>query len=410
MNTLLEIGLLLIIGYVAGWLLHQINLPRIIGYIATGILFSPDTFPFISPEFLRDTEPLMEVCMAFIAFEVGGALKWSRIKKHEKEIIYITLLASLFPFILITLGICFMGILFPGLFPFGSLILLLLALQLGALASPTEPATTLAIMHQFKAKGKVTDSMLGVVSLDDTLGIILFSIVISIEAFFTGSRSGVITNAILNSIFQVVASILLGGGMAFLMEFVSRIVKRKEEGQWIVIIASLIILCIGISKLIHIDELLSSMAMGIIIVNKSVHEAKIFKLIERYTEDLVFLFFFLLSGLHLNIATLPHAAPLILLFVLLRMVGKYLGASIGARFAKADRAIRKFTAGGLVPQGGIVIGLVLSVYQNEAFKDISEILLTTVMGATIINELIGPVMAKQALKKAGELKNSENKK
>jgi Kef-type K+ transport system membrane component KefB len=130
----------------------------------------------------------------------------------------------------------------------------------------------------------------------------------------------------------------------------------------------------------------------------------IFRILERYTEDLIFLFFFLLSGLHLDIATLPKAAVLIIIFVLLRTAGKYLGANWGSRIVNADPSIRKYTAGGLLPQAGIVIGLVLSIYQKEEFKEISEILLTTIMGATIIHELIGPVSAKSALKKAGEIK------
>ena len=234
---------------------------------------------------------------------------------------------------------------------------------MGALASPTAPAATFAVMHQYKARGKVTDTILGVVSLDDTLGIILFSIVINIESIFTGSQTGFIGDAILNSLYQVLTAILLGAGMAVLMRFISRKLEIIKEGQWIVVIVSLIILSQGISKFLNIDALLTSMSMGIIIVNQSRQQAKIFKIIERYTEDLVFLFFFLLCGLHLNISTIPKAAPLIILFVLLRVIGKYLGVGIGARFAKADKSIRKHTAGGLIPQAGIVIGLVLSVYQ-----------------------------------------------
>lgn len=113
MNILLTIGFLLLIGYTAGWLAGKIGLPKIIGYLLTGITFSPNTAALIDTDIIQSTNPLLELCLVFIACEVGGSLKWSKIKKHEKEIISITLLASLFPYILITAGIVFIGLLFP---------------------------------------------------------------------------------------------------------------------------------------------------------------------------------------------------------------------------------------------------------------------------------------------------------
>ena len=186
----------------------------------------------------------------------------------------------------------------------------------------------------------------------------------------------------------------------------AKIFQISSEGQWIIVIFSLIILCVGLSKLLHVDELLSCMTMGVVVANKCKHQKEIFRILERYTEDLIFLFFFVLSGLHLDISTIPQVTAIIFIFVLLRTAGKYIGANIGARMAKADRSIQKYTAGGLLPQAGIVIGLVLSIHQNEAFKGISEILLAIIMGATILHELIGPIATKHSLMKAGEIKNT----
>jgi Kef-type K+ transport system membrane component KefB len=404
MNTLLTIGLFLITGYIAGWLLNKVGLPKIIGYIATGIAFSPNTIDFVEHDILESTYPLMEVCLAFIAFEVGGALKWAKIKKHEKEIISITILGSLVPFFLVTVGVIILGFLFPKVLHFDTLPLVLLACLLGALASPTAPAATLAVMHQYKAKGKVTDTILGVTALDDILGILLFSLTIGIIFIFNGGQSGLFGNPIVNALYAIGTALVIGAVLGFVIELIDRFFPIKGEGRWIVIIFSLIIFNVGICQALQVDLLLSSMTMGIIVVNKCKQQRLIFRIFERYTEDLIFLFFFLLSGLHLDIATLPKAAVLIIIFVLLRTAGKYLGANWGSRIVNADPSIRKYTAGGLLPQAGIVIGLVLSIYQKEEFKEISEILLTTIMGATIIHELIGPVSAKSALKKAGEIK------
>lgn len=405
MDILLEFGLLLVVGYWAGWLLHLVRLPKVIGYIGTGIFFSPHTLPLIGEDFVIRTEPLLEICLAFIAFEVGGALRWSRIRRHEREIVGITLYASLMPFLFVVSGVVIFGWLLPAFLPHFSFgVLLLLALQLGALASPTAPAATLAVMHEYKAHGKVTDTIIGVVSLDDTLGIVLFSGVINLEVFFMGSQGGMMANVFAIVLFQIVGALVLGVAMAFVMMGAFRWLPKKEEGQWIVVIASLLIVCLGLCKLLHLEELLACMTMGIFVVNGSRFHHRIFKVIERYTEDLVFLFFFILSGLHLDVGALPVAIPLVVVFVGLRIVGKYLGCYLGARWAHAPYSIRHYTAGGLIPQAGIVIGLVLNVYQMEEFAEISEVLLAVVMGATIVNELIGPVMARHALVKAGEIR------
>ncbi len=403
MNLLLIIGLLLTVGYIAGWLLNQIGLPKIIGYIITGIAFSPSTFDFIGHSFIETTEPIIDICLAFIAFEVGGSLKWSKIREHENEILSITLFASIIPFAFMLVGIFLFGLLFPAKLPFDALTLFVFALILGALASPTAPAATLAVIHQYKAKGKVTDTILGIAALDDVLGILLFSFTTALIFIFSNDASGLIGNPVLNAFYEIIVAILLGIGFGFIIDEIAKFFPITTEGQWVVIIFSLIISCVGISKALHVDILLSSMTMGIVVANTCQRQRLIFRILERYTEELIFLFFFLLSGLHLDISIIPQAALLIFLFVLLRAAGKYAGAYIGARAVSADPSIQKYTAGGLLPQAGIVIGLVLNVYQNEQFSEISEILLTTIMGATVIHELIGPVIAKHSLYKAGEL-------
>ena len=404
MNILLTIGMLLIVGYLVGWLLSKMGLPQIIGYILTGIALSPNTLDFVDSGIGATTQPLMEVCLAFIAFEVGGALQWSRVKKHEKEIINITALASLIPFILIMMGVYMLGLIFPTLLPFDSVTLLLLACLLGALASPTAPAATLAVIHQFKAKGNVSDTILGVAALDDVLGILLFSLTIGVVSISTGSQDAPLSSGILNSLIEIVVAISLGACIAALMDTLASFLKIKNEGQWIVIILSLILLCTGLSKLLKVDEILSNLAMGVVVVNRSRQHIVIFRILNRYTEDLIFLFFFVLSGLHLDVSTIPQATVIILAFVILRAAGKFIGANLGGRIAKADKAVCKYTAGGLLPQAGIVIGLVLSIYKLEEFKEISELLLTIIMGATVINELIGPIVAKYSLLKSGEIR------
>jgi hypothetical protein len=93
--------------------------------------------------------------------------------------------------------------------------------------------------------------------------------------------------------------------------------------------------------------------------------------------------------------------------VCFRTIGKITGTTIGAYLAKSPQKIKKYTAGGLIPQGGIVIGLALLIKQNPAFDAISDTIISIIIGATIIHEFLGPVIAKKALTKAGEINTDQ---
>ncbi len=407
MNILLVIGLLLIVGYSLGYLASKIGLPRIIGYIATGIVFSPYSFGFLEESMLPQTEPLIDVSLAFIAFEVGGTLKWSKLKNYGSVLIRILLLESLLPFFLVLVLISLAGYFSPGIFSIKAHWLLILALLIAPLASPTDPSATIAVMHQYKAKGKVSDTIMAVAALDDAMGVFLFSVSVAVAAIIAGSSDANIGNSILLAIYKIVGAILAGGILGWITGVLSRFFKVEDEGQWIVLLAAVIILTFGISGFLNLDELLASMALGAFIANFNKQSDMLFKIVERYTEALILLLFFILSGLHLDISAIPDAALLIGVFVILRISGKYFGARLGAIWAHAPKEVQKYTGGGLIPQGGIVIGLALLISKNPDFSTISDTLLAVVMGSAIFHELLGPIAAIQSLKKAGETSGKE---
>ncbi len=404
MNTILLLGLLVLVSYLAGKLMEYIRVPKIIGYIFTGIAFSPHSMHFLDEAFLEETQELQSICLGFIAFAIGGELKWYRIRAHEKEIVAITLLASLLPFLLIA-GAFFLSFwVMPDFFPGvdGPLGILAFSILLATLASPTDPTATLAVIHQYRSKGNVKDTILGVAALDDGLGILLFSVSTTVTIYLLGDSGGVV-HSILEAGLHIGGAILVGFVAAHLLNLFLRLVSVNSEGQWIVFIFSVVAICFGFTTYLGWDALLACLVMGLTVANTSIAESDIFRILERYTEELIFLFFFVISGLHLDIRSVPAALAPILLFVGLRTVGKYGGSYWGGAIAGASENIRKYTAGGLIPQGGIVIGLALIVTQNPSFDAFSELLLTVVMGATVIHEVVGPLLAEHSLRKAGEI-------
>ncbi len=403
MNVLLIIGILLTVGIVLGELGERLGLPRVTGYILAGVLLNPDIFHFVPTTFVQSSDTITNVSLALLTFSVGGTLALGPLKELGKGIAFIALGEAELSALLVTVGsllVLPLIVHIPGAAFFSTY--LPLSLLLGALASPTDPSATLAVVHQYKAKGKVTFSIMGVAALDDALGIINFSLATALAAIFA-AHTTMHAAALINPLGGIALSIVLGVLCGFLFHFATAPLRNVPEGLYIAIIIAILSVCYGVATLLGLDQLLATMTVGITVVNFGRHRDRIFRLIEEYAEPLVFVLFFTISGMYLDFGILAQFFPFVLLFVVFRAIGKLGGAFAGAFLAHTAKSVRRYTGWGLLSQGGIVIGLALIMRQDPAFIDISNIIVSVTIGATVIHELIGPITSKLALQKAGEL-------
>jgi len=405
-NTLLIIGTIIGAGYLLGELVNKVGLPRVSGYILAGLLLNPGVTGAVSLDFVRGTESVTSVALAILTFAVGGTLAIAPLKELGRGIILIALgeaeLAALFvvlgsivvlPFFLEE-GAGFITMVVP------------LAVLLGALASPTDPSATLAVIHQYKAKGQVSFSIMAAAALDDAIGIINFSVGMVIASFLVAhghAIEGGGISALIDPIIEIGGAIGLGAVSGLGFHYIPRLLRAESDGLLLVLIVGLLTLCYGLATAFGLDQLLATMTMGMAVVNFKASRDRIFRLLEDYIEPLVFVLFFTISGMLLDIQVLFRYFPLVLFFVLFRSAGKLTGAYLGATLGRAPRAVRRYTGFGLIPQGGIVIGLALVLQREAAFVDLSNILLSVVIGATVLHELIGPLTSKLAIQKAGEI-------
>ena len=406
MNGLLIGGIVLFVGFIFGEIAQKIKLPKVTGYILAGVFLNHDICKFVPVNLADRTNLIENMALAFITFSIGGTLLYSRVKKLGKSILSITLFEGEFAFFAIVIG--FLAILpvfthIPG--ASWATVYIPASLLIGCLGSPTDPSVGLAVKHAYNAKGEVSSTMLGVAAFDDVLGIINYSIAIVLSAAIVQHQTFDFHAAFLSPLCIIAGSVGLGAFFGLAFNFiVSKLNREKEtEGVLIVIILSLLALCFGLSTVLGVDELLSTMTMGIIVVNFNKMQEKIFQMMERYVEEMVFVLFFTLSGLHLNFSVLKSSLILIVFFSIFRMIGKIMGTVVGGALAGSSAKVRKYTAYGLIPQGGIVIGLALMIHQNSVFTGIADIIISVIVGATIINEFLGPIFIKKALKKAGEI-------
>ncbi|GAB6063044.1 cation:proton antiporter [Deferrisoma palaeochoriense] len=404
----LIVGLLLAAGFISGRLASRVGLPKVTGYILAGILLNPDLLPIVPPSFPEHTDLVTNVALAFITFEVGGSLTRARMRKLGPAILSMVFFeAELAVAAAALVTLAFLTWVAPGPPGAGGPETVAFCLLLGALASPTDPSATLAVVHEYKAEGPVTSAVLGVAAFDDAIGIMNYSLCVAFARSFLGS-GGMEAGAVLAALGEIAGGILVGIACGLLLNAMGSLLSRASEGSLIVLLLSALSLAFGLARYLRTDELLATMAMGAVVVNTNPVQDRIFGLLERYTEELIFVLFFTLSGMHLKFSGIGSVASLIPLYVVGRATGKILGAFVGARLSHAPKSVQRYAGFGLVPQGGIVVGLALLMRSDPAFAPFAAPLVNLVIGATLIHEIIGPILSKTALRMAGELRAVEH--
>jgi Kef-type K+ transport system membrane component KefB len=140
------------------------------------------------------------------------------------------------------------------------------------------------------------------------------------------------------------------------------------------------------------------MVMGAFIINRSPHGKTAISHLDTLMGP-VFLIFFVIAGANFELDAIPEVWPVILIYVALRAVGKIIGTKIGALSVGAPEIVRKIGGYTMLAQGGTDIGLALIV--SLTFPELSSIL-TIVLGAAVIFEVIAPFATRKAIQRSGE--------
>ncbi len=408
-SVILEVAILILTGYIFGILANRLGFPRVTGYIFAGLLLNPFTMhhvfhiDLIEGTFVKSATVLTNLTLAVITFEVGGSLAIDAIKRLGKNVAYITFFEAEMAFLAVITGL-FLFFHFSGMFHGNWRVDLAIALVMGALASPTDPSATLAVMKQYKARGEVSSMIMMVAAFDDALGIINFSIAMAVSAVLLSGAKIEISSLVLDPTKDILLSVGLGfiGGIVF--KYMVKLVEgQDEDAMMLPVVLGMLFLIFGLGQIMDVDSLLAIMTTGAVIVNWCARKNQVFAVTDHVME-LVFVVFFVVSGLKLDFSVLGGAIIISLIFVALRITGKFLGVFIGATLAGADEKIKKYTAGGLVPQGGIVIGLALLFASKPEFQQYGALIVSVTIGATIFHEIIGPLTSRMTLKAAGEIK------
>jgi len=387
MNTLFYLALILFAGLIFGRVVKQIRLPNVTGYLIAGLLIGPYVFKLIPLDLVEGLELVSEMALGFIAFSIGSEFKLSYLKKAGMLPIVIALFEALTASILVTVVLLIFGFDIE------------LALLLGAIAAATAPAATVMVIRQFKAKGPVTSTLLTVVALDDAVALIAFGLAAAIVNILQHPGESSVILAIIMPVAEIIGSILLGFLLGFL--FVLPLRYFKKASNRLIIIMAFIFLGSSLATMLGLSSLLLCMSMSAMLVNASKEAESILKLSDSVTAP-IYVMFFVVSGMGLDVSILPSVGLIGILYIITRVIGKVAGAYIGAAIMKAEEAIRKYIGFTLVPQAGVAIGLTLLA--SRMVPEYAQTIRTVVLSATLIYELVGPGITKFSLKKAGEIK------
>ncbi len=398
-NVVLLLGIAIFAGTVGAKVIQKLHIPQIVGYIVIGIILGP-LLEIISHDMVQDLRPLSLFALGIIGFMIGGELRSDVFKKYGRQFFIILFSQGVGAFLLVAI----IASIALRLLRFDMSTSVAIGLVLGAIASATAPAATVNVLWEYKTKGPLTAAILAIVALDDALALLLYRVAATAaDALLgTGHDSALATGAVLLA--EIVGAILLGFVAGVVLYYILKLVKAEDK-ILAFSIASLL-LVVGVSIKAEMGPILPAMTFGVTIANLAPRQSRgIFGLVEKFSPP-IYISFFVLAGAHVEFDKIaPWIMAMIVVYTLCRVVGKVAGSWLGARYSGAPAVVRKYLGICLLPQAGVAIGLAILSGQHFTgeLAHLAHLIIMVVMTATFLMEILGPMLVKVGVKKAGEV-------
>ncbi len=393
LDGLVSVGLLLVLAYAAGRLANRAGLPKISGYLAAGILLGPSVMGVLSSgEVAQELSWITRLSLCIIGYSIGGSLEYRKLKHLGRSILWITGLQALGALLLTTAAMLLaLPLLIPGLTAHK---MAAAAVLVGAISVATAPGAVLAVISETRARGPFTNTLLGVVALDDGVTLVLFALAASVARLLTGQGSGEAWTAA----WEICGSVAMGLVAGWAVKLMGAGIYDRET--LLMTALGTLTLVAGISPDLHISPILASMVAGAFIVNFEKRHNLFYEALDSI-EATVFGLFFALAGAHLKLNLFLDYFALSMLLLVARFAGKQAGVWAGAAISSPSSAVRRYLGIGLFPQAGVTVGLVL-LAEGYLPGEMGGVVVSFVVGAVVINELISPPLLKLCLRLAGE--------
>ncbi len=389
MNELSSLGLILLFALAAGHLVKFIGVPEVTGYILAGVAVGPSGLGWVSHENLATLEVFSEVALGLILFSIGSIFEMQRVRSAGRSVLRVTAAES------------FLAALLVG----GAMLLLgqnwQVALVLGAIAMATAPASTLMVIRERNAAGPMTDTLIGVIGINNLICLVTFAVVGAVIDLSMAASGGEILQTLYNSLYllgwHMLGSVALGFLVGLLLAGWATTVR--EHGEVLILFTGCVLLCVGAAMVLDLSTLVASLAVGATMANLSPHTRRVLQTISR-SDPPFYAIFFVIAGADLDLGRVESLGLLGVVYVVARAIGKFAGARHGSKQAGLDPVVQRFLGLALMSQAGLAIGLTIAV--DRRYPHIAPEVTTVILAAVTISEIFGPILARVAIDRSGE--------
>lgn len=396
LNMLLMIGIAIFFATAGAHIFQKLRIPQVVGYVAMGIVLGP-ILKIIPPQIVESFRPLSMFALGIIGFLIGGELKKDIFVKYGKQVFYILLYEGLAAAVFAGL-LCFFALM---LF-FDWKISVAAAIVFGAICSATDPASTVAVLWEYKCRGPLTTMLITIVALDDALAALLYIISVAVSDILVGaghqSSFGIL---LLNAFYEACGSLLMGFIVGMLLKWL--MVRIEDIEKLFIATVGIIIIIVGLSMSLGFDVILSSMACGATLINVAPRRsASSFETIQKFSSPL-YVLFFVIIGATLDISGITKSMlPVLAAYVVGTVIGKTAGSWLGAISSGACASIRKYLGTSLYQQGTVAIALLI-VASARFEGQVRSMMLAVIIAGIFIFQMFGPIFVKISVKKAREV-------
>ena len=329
------------------------------------------------------------MALGLILFSIGSVFEYHLVRRIGRKIVLLTMMESALAWGLVLVSMLALGLGWQ------------VALLLSAVSIATAPASTLMVMRECRARGPLSDALLGIIAINNIFCLVTYLVCAAAVDLVARWGEQEIGQAAFQAgfplIWGVVGSVALGYLTGLMLAAWSRHVG--ETGEMLILLAGSILLCVGLARLLDLSPLVASLAVGATMVNLSQRSRRLFRTLAG-TDPPFYAIFFVLAGADLDVTRLSSMGAVGVAYLLARGLGKFAGAWLGSRRLGLAKPVRNFLGFGLFTQAGLAVGLVLTISRQfpEYYGEIS----TIVLSAVVLYEMVGPIATRFAIVHSGE--------
>lgn len=388
-GPLFALATILVAGISAGGVAKRLGVPRVTGQILVGILLGPSVLSVFPQAPLHLLEPITAFALALMTMAVGSHLHLSRVRAAGRRLSILFLTEAF-----VTPSLIFVGLTQVLGTPWA------LALLLSVLSVSTAPATIVALVKETRSRGVFVNTLLAAVALNNIACIVLYEMAHAhTRRSLTGAPAASLAQVAARGLGELLCCVLLGVLAAAILLRSTKGALREDKKTT----ASLVVLLAtaGTASLLGFSSLLACLFLGVGLSNLAPNHEGIGDRVFANFEEAILCVFFTMAGMHLNFDYLDKAGALAVAVVSLRILSKQVAAWSAMRIAAAPDDLRRYLGMALVPQAGVAIGLLLLTTNDPDMASVADLLLATGVTVVALNEIVGPILTRQALRWSG---------